>query len=291
MNLRRAAVIGHPISHTMSPYIHSHLFTLSGLETEYTALDVADLTSSLPKLRKLDAFNVTIPYKEKIIPYLDGMDDKARAFGSVNTVSVENGRMIGHTTDGAGLMAAFAHSGVSFSGNILLLGSGGAARAIAFETAYACQGVHMTIVCRESSRDKAESIRRGTEAFAAGKGNTYRVVSYEELDREDKNYDILINATSVGMVPHADACPVGPEVTGRCAAVFDAVYNPGETQLLRQAGAQGKKRVYGMDMLVWQAVAAHEIWYGAQFAPQDVHALCREAALPETIRRVMGRSL
>lgn len=289
MNLRRAAVIGHPISHTMSPYIHSHLFALSGYETEYTALDIGDLGGSISELRKLDAFNVTIPYKEKIIPFLDGMDDKAAAFGSVNTVAVQNGRMTGHTTDGAGLMAAFAGQGVPFSGEILLLGSGGAARAIAFETAYACHGVHMTIVCREPSWTKAESIRQGAEAFAAGTGNTYRLMSYQELDREAAAYGILINATSVGMVPRTDDCPVDPKVIERCGTVFDAVYNPGETQLMQEAERQGKNLVFGMDMLVWQAVAAHEIWYGARFTPEDIQKLCRTAALPETIRREMNR--
>lgn len=291
MNLRRAAVIGHPISHTMSPYIHSRLFTLSGYKAEYLAMDVGDLEGSVPELRKLDAFNVTIPYKEKIIPFLDALDDKAAAFGSVNTVSVQNGRMTGHTTDGAGLMAAFAQKGFSVSGDILLLGSGGAARAIAFETAYALRNIHMTIVCREHSRDKAETIRNGAEVFSAGTGNTYRVINYEELNREDKNYSILINATSVGMVPNIDACPVDLQVTARCGTVFDAVYNPGETRLMRQAIQQGRKLVFGMDMLVYQAVAAHEIWYGAQFMPEDLRQLCYAAALPETIRRMMSRPI
>ena len=291
MNLRRAAVIGHPISHTMSPYIHSHLFALSGIRTEYAAMDIADLGASAPKLRELDAFNVTIPYKEKIIPFLDSLDDKAAAFGSVNTVLVQNGQMKGFTTDGAGLMTAFAQSGAPLSGDILLLGSGGAARAIAFETAYALRDVHMTIVCREHSREKAEAIRQGAETFAAGSGNTYCVLSYGELEREEKKYRILINATSVGMVPHADACPVGAEVIARCGTVFDAVYNPGDTLLMRQAKAQGKKLVYGMDMLVYQAVAAHEIWYGAKFPTEALRELCRTAALPETIGREMNRSL
>jgi len=291
MNLRRAAVIGHPIAHTMSPYIHSRLFALSGLETEYTAMDVGDLRGSIPELRKLDAFNVTIPYKEKIIPFLDELDKKAKAFGSVNTVSVQNGRMTGHTTDGTGLMTALEQNDVSLSGDVLLLGSGGAARAIAFETAYAKRNIHMTIVCREQSRDKAEAIRSAAQAFAAGSGNTYRVISYEELNREDQPYGIVINATCVGMVPHVNACPAGPQVTARCDTVFDAVYNPGETQLMLQAKMQGKKRVFGMDMLVYQAVAAHKIWYGARFAPGDLRRLCYAAALPETIERMMSGSI
>lgn len=100
MQLRRFAVIGHPIGHTMSPFIHDRLFSLTGHKPEYSVLDVPSLTQALPALRTLDGFNITIPHKSDIIPLLDGIDEKAKLFGSVNTVRVEGGKMTGYTTDG-----------------------------------------------------------------------------------------------------------------------------------------------------------------------------------------------
>jgi len=108
MQLRRFAVIGHPIGHTMSPFIHDRLFSLTGHKPEYSVLDVPSLTQALPALRTLDGFNITIPHKSDIIPLLDGIDEKAKLFGSVNTVRVEDGKMTGYTTDGVGPRALWA---------------------------------------------------------------------------------------------------------------------------------------------------------------------------------------
>ena len=245
MKLQHAAVIGHPIGHTMSPFIHKRLFALEGFSVSYQVLDVPDLSASLPALRSLDCFNVTIPHKGAIIPFLDELEENARRFGSVNTVKVEAGRMKGYTTDGAGCYKALENHGVDCSGRVLLLGNGGAARAMAFEAAVRQRDLDLTVACRESSQPKAVALAQEVAAFLRERGDrAFRlsIKTYEELEEESLpghsalGFDLLLNATSVGMYPNTGESPVSGAVLSRCAAVFDAVYNPAQTELLRLAG-------------------------------------------------------
>lgn len=281
MNTQSVAVIGHPIGHTMSPFIHHRLFRLSGIPLAYQVLDVPDLPATLPALRGLDCFNITIPHKSAILPYLDGIDPAAKAFGSVNTVQVRQGKLYGYTTDGAGCRKALENHGLSFHGKMLLLGNGGAARAIAFEAAQGAGDFQITIAHRPGSYHKANALAEELAAFARGRGDKgFRIVveSYGELEQDKgQAFDLLLNCTSVGMYPHAGESPVPEAVVARCAAVFDAVYNPGRTALLQLAEKTGAKAVGGMEMLVYQAVRAHEIWYGTKFDPADLAALCQDA--------------
>lgn len=281
MDIQKAAVIGHPIGHTMSPFIHERLSSLSGIPMGYRALDVPDLQAALPQLRQLDCFNITIPYKSAILPFLDGIDPAAAAFGSVNTVQVREGKLYGYTTDGPGCRMALENHGLGFSSPVLLLGNGGAARAIAFEIAACQQGFQITIAHRDGSQGKADALAQDLAAFARQRGDKrfwIMTETYEELEQdESRRFGLLVNCTSVGMYPHTEGCPVSGQVTARCGAVFDAVYNPRHTQLLQLAEVSGAKAIGGMEMLVYQAVAAHEIWYGAQFRPEDIQLLCWDA--------------
>lgn len=271
---QRTALIGHPLGHTLSPFIHKRLYSLQNLEHSYEVLDIPYILESIEKLRTLDAFNVTIPYKEKIIPYLDRIDTKAKIFGSVNTVCIKNGIMTGYTTDGAGVMAAFEKNGISLNGNVLILGTGGAARAIAFEIAYVCKDANIRIICRNSSTEKAKSIKYGINAISCCEID---IMTYDELqtyaDNESPHFDVLVNATSVGMYPETKACPVSDKVISCCNTVFDAVYNPTNTELLKLAKENSKNVIYGIDMLVYQAVAAHKIWNDADFRDSDIKKL------------------
>lgn len=287
MRTQNAAVIGHPIGHTMSPFLHKRLFELSGVPLSYRVLDLPDLEAGLPLLRELDCFNVTIPYKSAILPFLEEVDERGKLCGSVNTVKVRNGKLYGTTTDGAGCRKALERHGLELSGNLLLLGNGGAARALAFEAA-AGKGFHLTIACRESSYSKARELGNELADFARSRGDRdFRVTveTYGELALEaHTRYDLLLNATSVGMYPHAGTSPVPPEVVARCKAVFDAVYNPEETELLRLAKEAGVQAVGGMEMLVYQAAASHEFWYGTSFREEDISQLCRDAQLEMNAR-------
>lgn len=279
MQIQNAAVIGHPIGHTMSPFLQERLFALQNIPLDYHVLDIPDLKTGMEQLRKLDCFNITIPHKSAIIPFLDELDKKAGACGSVNTVRVQNGKMRGTTTDGAGCHKALKCHGLDFSGRILLLGNGGAAKAVAYEAAET-NGFQLTIAHRKSSCEKAMGLSEGLAEYARARGDRnfqIKMLSYEELEQGEEEYDLLLNTTSVGMYPNAGTSLVSERVTARCGAVFDAVYNPGETELLKLAAKSGAKTVGGMEMLVYQAVAAHEFWYGSSFRDEDISQLCRDA--------------
>lgn len=289
METQKAAVIGHPIGHTMSPFIQKRLFELSHIPMEYQVLDVPDLAAALPALRKLNCFNITIPHKSAIIPYLDGMCEQAALCGSVNTVRVEDGKFYGSTTDGAGFALALACEGVALPQDVVVLGNGGAAKAVAFQIAQR-PDFHLTLVHREGSYEKAMDLagRLADYARARGdKGFRIQVMSYRELE-EDRSPrpGLLVNTTSLGMYPHTDACPVSEAVIARFSAVFDAVYNPAETLLLRRARELGVKTVGGMGMLVCQAAYSHKVWYGRSFDLMDLRRLIGEAQ--EEMPRIFG---
>ena len=276
MELQHAAVIGHPIGHTMSPYLQQRLFALSGIPMDYRVMDVPEIAEALPLLRGLDCFNITIPHKTAILPYMAQIDEKTRLCGSVNTVRVKDGEFFGTTTDGEGCRQALNRRGLDFAGELLLLGNGGAARAILFEILTAAPNVRLTLVCRESSLDKCTALAKKAQSHSPKTKLT--VKTYTQLEAEPNgSYDLLLNTTSVGMYPHVEKSPVTENVVARCRAVFDAVFNPRETKLLKLAQSAGVQTVEGMDMLVYQAAAAHGFWYGTAFSGKDLEHLCADA--------------
>lgn len=284
LKTQRAAVIGHPIGHTMSPFIQKRLFELSSIPMEYQVLDVPDLEASMEKLRALDCFNITIPHKSAVIPFLSGLSDRAKLCGSVNTVTVKEGDLYGDTSDGPGAAVALSIHGESVKGKeILLLGNGGAARAIAFAIAEH-PDFRLTIVHRKASCEKANALAQNLAEYARTRGDKKFLITtqtYQELEAESlgrcKQYDLLINATSVGMYPNTGENPVSRQVINRCGAVFDAVYNPKETELLRLAKQSGVKAIGGMGMLVCQAAYSHHIWFGTEFRNEDLLQLIEDA--------------
>lgn len=268
-NSGKFAVIGHPIGHTMSPFIHERLFSLSGIKTEYEAVDVEKIEDKIEWLRSLNGFNITIPHKRNIIPYLDEVDEKARIFGSVNTVANFGGKLKGFTTDGAGCRKALENHGTGLTGDLLLLGNGGAARAIAFESLDFMRS--LTIAVRNP--EKGEALKADLLSIAP----SAKIVVTSLADCPEQKYDLMINTTSVGMYPKTEGCPAEDRLIRCCTAVFDAVYNPAETVLLKKAADCGCICIGGMEMLVYQAVAGHEHWYGGRFQAEDIRALCRDA--------------
>lgn len=282
MTPQNAAVVGHPIGHTMSPFIQERLFALSGIPVRYRVIDAPDLAKTIPQLlRELDCFNVTIPHKSAIIPYLEDMCESARLCGSVNTVKVVDGRLYGFTTDGPGAAMSLGIHGLDFHGRVLLLGNGGAARAIAFQAAMQQPDFDIAIAHREGSHAKALALAEELAGYARKRGDkAFRiaVMSYQELEEDlSGRYDLLVNTTSVGMHPNPEACPVSEPVIARCRAVFDVVYNPTQTLLLKRAQKLGVPAVGGMGMLVCQAAYSHKIWYGTEFVPRDLLQLIQDA--------------
>ena len=205
-------------------------------------------------------FNVTIPYKEKILPFLDDIDEAAQVCGAVNTVEIRNGRMIGHITDGLGMLRAIEERGVkTHQADVLILGGGGAARVAGY--AFLSHGGRVTFAVRDAQKGNALA-----HALAQTQQDGLHRLSVRPLADCAEAHDILINCTPVGMYPHVDACPVSADVIARCVAVFDAVYNPRETRLLTLARQNGLPAIEGLGMLFYQAVEAQKFWFGDRVA-------------------------
>ena len=274
MSIKKFAVIGHPIGHTMSPFIHNRLFKLSGIEAEYTKLDIApeNLADEYNKiLSKLDGYNITIPHKQNIIPLIDEIDEKAKMYGSVNTVANIDGVAKGYTTDPDGFLKALDAAGIILDGRIVILGCGGVARTMAYEVVL--KGLPLLFAVRKEDVEIAKALCNEIE-------NTVKnaKVSFCLINEFSGDIDVLVNATPLGMFPKVDVQPVSDSVINRCASVFDAVYNPLETVLIKKALANGAKAVGGMSMLVWQAVVAHEKWDGSVYDKDDIAKLCIDSA-------------
>lgn len=260
-------LIGHPLGHSLSPFIHEHLFALSAQDAQYALQDLSPdrfETEAAALLPTLAGGNVTIPYKQRIVPLLDRLEGKAALYRTVNTFKVTAEETVGYNTDADGFLAAMREAGVALQGQVALLGSGGAATVFACEAALA--GCDVTVY-RPLDVPSAEALCDRVNGLA---GRTACKVSDAF---PEGTVDLLLNATPVGMYPHTDACPIDKALASRCAAVFDAIYNPRRTRLLETAAANGATAVGGMAMLVWQAAIAHSHWYGAQFPSDKIEAL------------------
>ena len=259
----RFAVLGQSLPHTWSPYIHNSLFDAAGLDAVYLPVAVPPerLGSVTDVIRScFSGFNVTIPYKEKILPFLDDIDEAAQVCGAVNTVEIRNGRMIGHITDGLGMLRAIEEKGVeTHQADVLILGGGGAARVAGY--AFLSRGGRVTFAVRDAQKGNALA-----HALAQTQQDGLRRLSVRPLADCAEAHDILINCTPVGMYPHVDACPVSADAIARCRAVFDAVYNPRETRLLALAKQNGLPAIEGLGMLFYQAVEAQKFWFGDRVA-------------------------
>ena len=259
----RFAVLGQSLPHTWSPYIHNSLFDAAGLDAVYLPVTVPPerLGSVTDVFRScFSGFNVTIPYKEKILPFLDDVDEAARVCGAVNTVEIRNGHMIGHITDGLGMLRAIEEKGVeTHQADVLILGGGGAARVAGY--AFLSRGGRVTFAVRDTQKGDALA-----HALAKTQQDGLRRLSVRPLADCAEAHDILINCTPVGMYPHVDACPVSADAIARCRAVFDAVYNPRETRLLALARQNGLPAIEGLGMLFYQAVEAQKFWFGDRIA-------------------------
>lgn len=279
MKKMKYVLIGCPLGHSMSVFIHSALFKLSGINADYSLFEIApsELPSRIDELKELDGMNVTIPHKTAIIPYLNRLDERAALYGAVNTVANRSGELVGFNTDCHGFLRALSGAGISLKNRAVVCGCGGAARMMAFECALA--GCRLTVAVRETGLARAENLRK--EILCKIPAAEVEVTTLSDIKGK---IDLLINGTPAGMYPNVNAMPVSEETLSRTEAVFDAVYNPSETMLLRTAKKLDAKAVGGMPMLVWQAAAAQEIWNGSVFKPEDINRVITLAD-EETARR------
>lgn len=275
------AVIGDPIEHSLSPIIHNAAFQHLNLDFVYVAFRVKqdELGKAVQGIRGLNihGLNVTMPHKTAIMKYLDEVEASAEVIGSVNTVLNADGKLIGFNTDGIGALNALRNNQVEPRGKrLLLLGAGGAAKAIAYQLASEVEELRILNRTEEKAKRLAEFLREKFNKKIVGE-----VLSPKILKERLREADILINATSVGMHPHSDQTLVEREWLRPDLAVMDIVYDPLETRLLRYAKAVGAKVVNGVEMLLYQGAASFEIWC-SRSAPLNI---MREAILKNLVER------
>jgi 3-dehydroquinate dehydratase/shikimate dehydrogenase len=252
-------LIGNPVSHSISPIIHNTLFREMNFNNIYVPFKVDNIADFIREFRELDikGYSVTIPHKESVVNYLDAIDPMAKKIGAVNTIINRDGRLVGYNTDcKAATQALDDINQASATGtkndylkgrHVTLLGAGGAARAIAFGLQE--RGAQVTIVNRNYER--AQSLAQDVGC-----------ISMEFDNLPGTKTDILINATPVGMFPMVNETPIDKDRLKPDMIVFDTIYNPIETRLLREAKNQGCKIVGGLPMFVNQAAAQFELWTG-----------------------------
>lgn len=269
---RKYAILGQSLKHTMSPPIHARLFELKGRKFEYEIIEktAEELKDNICYLNSLAGYNITIPHKIEIIKYLDRLDESAKRYNSVNCVCTNNNEIVGYNTDCDGFLQSVKAMNAKLSGEVLLIGCGGVGRMMAIESALA--GASLNIAVLESDLLLAKAVK--DEILKMKSDAKVNIVLTKDIEK--KHYDLLANATPVGMYPKTDACPVQDEIILLCDSVFDVIYNPIETQLIKKAKAMGKNVSGGMAMLVWQAVSAHTIWDGDVYDLCDIEKIIRD---------------
>lgn len=240
------AVIGNPLTHSLSPILHNEIYRQLGIESRLIKDEDADIKKLVGRIieRPYELTAVTIPYKQMVMRCLDEIDCEAKKIGAVNTVINKNGKLVGYNTDIVGIRKAFA--GVVLSDkNVLVLGAGGAARPVAYFVSQ-CGG--KAFYCsRTLARSKELACEFGGKAIKDG-------------DLSQISFDVIINATPVGMYPKIDEMPIKSEILSPQQTVFDVVYNPPQTKLLRIAKDVGACVISGLDMFIYQGIAQVELW-------------------------------
>ncbi|NVM38064.1 MAG: shikimate dehydrogenase [Candidatus Lokiarchaeota archaeon] len=253
-------VIGYPIEHSMSPIMHNAAIRDLNLKYIYLAFNILprNLNLAVDGIKTFDikGINVTLPFKQKIMKYLDEVDPVAQEIGAVNTIKNEGGYLSSRNTDAEGAMKALLDAGYKVSGkNVLLLGAGGAARTLAFMMAKDSNKMVIANRTEKRAEQLANEIKRKFGINIEGKNNSIRV-----LKEEAKKTDILVNTTPLGMYPNIDKSPIPAEFLHKDLLVFDVVYNPLKTKLMKDANEKGCNTLGGLDMLVNQGALAFEWW-------------------------------
>jgi shikimate dehydrogenase len=248
------AVIGNPVKHSKSPLIHNKGIEVKNLNFKYFAFEVENIENAIIAMKELGitGYSVTIPHKLNVIKYLDRIDPLAEKIGAVNTVHNENGKLVGYNTDLNGAINPIKEKTNIKGKNAYVVGAGGAAKAII--AGLKNEGANVTIFARriEQASELAEEFK----------------VSAKELSEIDDGFDIIINATPVGMHPNVDNSPVNKEIFKEGQIVMDAVYNPLNTKFLMDAKESGAEIIYGTEMFLEQAFTQFKIFTGID-APKE----------------------
>lgn len=265
------ALLGYPVSHSISPQIHNHAFEQLNLPYVYIpfAVPSQNLYSAIYALRN-SAFagaNVTIPHKSAVVPYCDRVSALSKATGTVNTLYFEDGLLCGTTTDAIGFKRSIEQMGAPFKGShIVILGNGGTARTLAIALALEQPIASLVIAGRNPAkiRTLADEVLK-----VSGFNTEYVAFNDSQLEAVMSRCTILVNTTSVGMYPDIDSTPIEKKHFHQGTVVFDVIYNPRETRFLREAREAGCRTQNGLKMLLYQGLASSKLWTGVE-VPEEL---------------------
>ena len=274
---RLAAVVANPIKHSISPFIHNSAFEATNTNGVYLAweVDATELAETVANIRRYQMFgiNLSMPYKEQVIPYLDQLSEEACLIGAVNTVVNREGTLIGYNTDGKGFFKSLPSFKISRK-RMILLGAGGAAKAILAQAIL--DGVsQISVFVRSSSMEKTRPYLEKIQNATGFRVDLLALENIQELQDSITKADLLVNATSVGMDGSSQPIPTSIVLPEKLM-VADVIYQPFETPFLKWARNQGNQSINGLGMLLYQAAEAFELWTDKEMPTDQIWELLKQ---------------
>ena len=274
---RLAAVVANPIKHSISPFIHNSAFEATNTNGVYLAweVDATELAETVANIRRYQMYgiNLSMPYKEQVIPYLDQLSEEACLIGAVNTVVNREGTLIGYNTDGKGFFKSLPSFKISGK-RMVLLGAGGAAKAILAQAIL--DGVsQISVFVRSSSIEKTRPYLEKIQNATGFRVDLFALEDVQDLQDSITKADLLVNATSVGMDGFSQPIPTSIVLPEKLL-VADVIYQPFETPFLKWAKNQGNQSINGLGMLLYQAAEAFELWTGKEMPTDQIWELLKQ---------------
>ena len=274
---RLAAVVANPIKHSISPFIHNSAFEATNTNGVYLAweVDATELAETVANIRRYQMYgiNLSMPYKEQVIPYLDQLSEEVCLIGAVNTVVNREGTLIGYNTDGKGFFKSLPSFKISRK-RVVLLGAGGAAKAILVQAIL--DGVsQISVFVRSSSMEKTRPYLEKIQNTTGFRVDLLALEDVQELQDSITQADLLVNATSVGMDGSSQPIPTSIVLPEKLM-VADVIYQPFETPFLKWAKEQGNQSINGLGMLLYQAAEAFELWTGKEMPTDQIWELLKQ---------------
>ena len=274
---RLAAVVANPIKHSISPFIHNRAFEATNTNGVYLAWEVegTDLSETVANIRRYQMYgiNLSMPYKEQVIPYLNQLSEEARLIGAVNTVVNREGTLIGYNTDGKGLFKSLPSFKISGK-RMVLLGAGGAAKAILAQ-AILDRVSQVSVFVRSASMGKTKPYLEKLQHETGFRVDLFALEDAQELQENIRKADLLVNATSVGMDGASQPIPTSIVLPEKLL-VADVIYQPFETPFLKWARSQGNHAVNGLSMLLYQAAEAFQLWTDKEMPTDQIWELLKQ---------------
>ena len=274
---RLAAVVANPIKHSISPFIHNSAFEATNTNGVYLAweVDATELAETVANIRRYQMYgiNLSMPYKEQVIAYLDQLSEEACLIGAVNTVVNREGTLIGYNTDGKGFFKSLPSFKISRK-KLVLLGAGGAAKAILAQAIL--DGVsQISVFVRSSSMEKTRPYLEKIQNATGFRVDLFALEDVQDLQDSITQADLLVNATSVGMDGSSQPIPTSIVLPEKLM-VADVIYQPFETPFLKWARNQGNQSINGLGMLLYQAAEAFELWTGKEMPTDQIWELLKQ---------------